>query len=248
MKKILLSALFLLGALTMSAQVPTKPYLNLELAKKIAAKAEAEATKNKWNVVIAILDDGGNLVYLQKMDGTQIGSIAVAQAKGSTAIKFKRPSKVFEDGVAGGRNALLALPGATPVEGGFRLTGLWTYASGCQHSQWAVVGGMRGVEKPVVDDHLLLLAPRKDFEIIAAENAVIGIELARNQSPDLILLDWMLPSLSGIEVCRQLRRNPATRDVPIIMLTYLACFLDRSNIGNVRSWRRDDGITLADLN
>ena len=49
-----------------------------ELAKKIAAKAEAEATKNKWNVVIAILDDGGNLVYLQKMDGTQIGSIDVA--------------------------------------------------------------------------------------------------------------------------------------------------------------------------
>ncbi len=121
LRTLVVSALFLLGALNMSAQVPSKPYLNLELAKKIAAKAEAEAIKNKWNVVIAILDDGGNLVFLQRMDGTQIGSIEVAQKKGSTAIKFKRPSKVFEDGVAGGRNVLLALPGALPVEGGLPL-------------------------------------------------------------------------------------------------------------------------------
>lgn len=55
---------------------------------------------------------------------------------------------------------------AAPVEGGFRLSGRWTYASGCQHSQWAAVGALRGVEKPGPDDHLLLLVPRADFEII----------------------------------------------------------------------------------
>lgn len=105
----------------MHAQVATKPTITLDLAKKVAAKAGAEAAKNKWNVVITVVDDGGNLIYLEKMDGTQIGSIEVAQKKASTAIKFKRSSKVFEDGVAGGRNVLLALPGALPVEGGLPL-------------------------------------------------------------------------------------------------------------------------------
>ena len=73
-------------------------------------------------MVICILDDGGNLIYLAKMDETQIGSIAVAQAKAKSAISFKRPTKVFEDGVAGGRNALISLPGAMPIEGGLPIT------------------------------------------------------------------------------------------------------------------------------
>lgn len=99
----------------------TKKALTLAGAKKIAAAAEAEAVTNKWNVVIAILDDGGNLLYLQRADGTQIGSVDIAIAKARTAVKFKRPSKALEDAVAGGRNAVLALPGATPVEGGVPL-------------------------------------------------------------------------------------------------------------------------------
>lgn len=98
-----------------------KPALTLEDAKRIAAAAEAEAVKNGWNVVIAILDDGGNLIYLQRMDGTQIGSIVVAQEKGRTAVAFKRPSKAFEDVVVGGRQVMLAMPGATPIEGGLPL-------------------------------------------------------------------------------------------------------------------------------
>jgi len=95
--------------------------LNLEAAKKIAAAAEAEARKNNWNVVICIVDDGANLIYLQKMDGTQIGSVDIAQMKARTAIKMKRPSKVLEDAVAGGRNAVLKLPDVLPVEGGLPL-------------------------------------------------------------------------------------------------------------------------------
>lgn len=111
-----------LGVVLSGAQPGTKKVLTLELAKEMAAAAEGEARKNNWNVVIAILDDGGNLVYLQRMDETQIGSIEVAQQKAKSAVSFKRPTKVFEDAVAGGRTAILKLPGAMPVEGGLPVT------------------------------------------------------------------------------------------------------------------------------
>ncbi|MGH9630437.1 MAG: GlcG/HbpS family heme-binding protein [Bryobacteraceae bacterium] len=107
-----------LSVVLSGAQPGTKKVLTLELAKEIAAAAEGEARKNNWNVVIAILDDGGNLVYLQRMDETQIGSIDVAQEKARSAVLFKRPTKAFEDAVAGGRTAIVKLPGAMPVEGG----------------------------------------------------------------------------------------------------------------------------------
>jgi glc operon protein GlcG len=103
------------------AQLAEKKALTLEAAKKLAAAAEAEATKNKWNVVIAIVDDGGHLIYVQRMDGTQTGSVDVAIKKAQTAIAFKRPTKVFEDAIAGGRNALIGLHGALPLEGGVPL-------------------------------------------------------------------------------------------------------------------------------
>ena len=118
----LLSALALSASLSFSADLATKKGLTLEVAKQIAAQAEAEARKNNWNVVIAIVDDGANLIYLQRMDETQIGSIEVAQEKAKTSVKFKRPTKAFEDAVAGGRNVVLKLPGALPVEGGLPLT------------------------------------------------------------------------------------------------------------------------------
>src|ERR1700720_2282757 len=120
-KKILslcLFAVFGLLSLQASAQLADKKVLTLDGAKKIAAAAEAEAKKNNWNVVIAIVDDGGHLLYLQRMDGTQTGSIEVAIKKAQTAMSFKRPTKVFEDAIAGGRNALIALHGALPLEGG----------------------------------------------------------------------------------------------------------------------------------
>ncbi len=100
------------------AQLADKKVLTLEAAKKVAAAAEAEARKNNWTVVIAIVDDGGHLVYLQRIDGTQTGSIEVAIQKARTSQAFRRPTKVFEDAIAGGRNALIALHGALPLEGG----------------------------------------------------------------------------------------------------------------------------------
>lgn len=117
-----LLALLILCAAALPAQLATKKTLTLAAAKEIAAAAEKEATANQWNVVIAILDDGGNLMYLQKMDETQIGSIDIAHAKAASAIKLKRPTKALEDAVAGGRTAILKLPGAMPIEGGIPIT------------------------------------------------------------------------------------------------------------------------------
>ena len=111
-------ALFAALSLQASAQLADKKVLTLDGAKKVAAAAEAEAKKNNWNVVIAVVDDGGHLLYLQRIDGTQTGSIDVAIQKARTAQAFKRPTKVFEDAIAGGRNALIALHGALPLEGG----------------------------------------------------------------------------------------------------------------------------------
>ena len=94
--------------------------IHLDQAEKVMAVALQEATKNNWTMAIAIVDTGGKLVLFKKMDNTQIGSIDVAIAKATTANNFKRPSKVFEDAVAGGGVGLrvLSLPGVAPLEGG----------------------------------------------------------------------------------------------------------------------------------
>jgi uncharacterized protein GlcG (DUF336 family) len=104
-----------------AAELATRKALTLAAAKEIAAAAEAEAIKNKWNVVIVILDDGANLLYVQRMDEVQVGSIDVAIAKATSAVRFKRPTKVFEEQLVGGRQAVLMLPKAMPVEGGLPL-------------------------------------------------------------------------------------------------------------------------------
>ena len=92
--------------------------LSLSAAKTIADGARAEAEKNGWTVVIAIVDDGGHLVYLEKMDGTQKASCTVAQAKARTAIMFKRPTVLLEKAIADGRVAMTTMPDAVMVEGG----------------------------------------------------------------------------------------------------------------------------------
>lgn len=99
----------------------TKRTLSLDAAKQISNAAEKFARKKAWNVVIAIVDDGGHLICLTRMDGTQIGSIDVAQAKARTALAFKRPTKVWSEALKSGRTQILGLPGATPIEGGLPL-------------------------------------------------------------------------------------------------------------------------------
>ena len=97
--------------------------INLDTAKKVAASAITEARKNNWTMAVAIIDTGGNLVYFEKMDGTQTGSVRVAMSKGRSAALFKRPTKAFQDMVAAGGEGLrmLRLEGAVPVEGGLPL-------------------------------------------------------------------------------------------------------------------------------
>jgi glc operon protein GlcG len=116
MKK-LLFLLFLVLPLLTHAQ--TKPYLTLSDAQRISDAAEAKAKAEGWNVVIAILDDGGHLISLKRMDGVQVGSIEVAQAKAKSAVYFKRSTKIFEDAMKGeGGSRIATLPNAVGVEGG----------------------------------------------------------------------------------------------------------------------------------
>jgi len=108
---------------TAAAQQATPPYgtpISLEQAKKVIAAGEAEAQKNNWFVVITVVDTGGYVVATHRLDNTQLGSIPAAEDKARTAVLFRRPSKAFEDAVAGGGIGLrvLGLRGATPYDGG----------------------------------------------------------------------------------------------------------------------------------
>jgi len=105
------------------APAPPPPYgtpISLEQAKKVLAGAEAEAKKNNWNVVIYVLDSGGQPVAMQRLDGAQWGSVDVARDKAYSAVAFRRPSKAFQDAIGqGGENLrILKLAGASPLEGG----------------------------------------------------------------------------------------------------------------------------------
>jgi len=95
--------------------------LSLDDAKLVAAAARVEAEKNGWAVVIAVVDDGGHLMYLERLDGCQKASSRIAEKKARTAILFKRPSKAIEDVVMEGRSVMMGLPGAVPLEGGVPL-------------------------------------------------------------------------------------------------------------------------------
>jgi uncharacterized protein GlcG (DUF336 family) len=110
-------------ALGMEAQMLPNPYglpISVENAKKAAAAALAEATKNHWTMAVAVVDPTGTLVYFEKTDNTQIGSANVSINKARSAALYKRPTKAFQDALASGGAGLrvLGLEGAVPVEGG----------------------------------------------------------------------------------------------------------------------------------
>ena len=116
-------AIVLLAAFPALAQPAPPPYgppITLEAAKKVMAAAEAEAVKNNWSVVIAIIDSGGNMVMLHKFDDTQLASISIAEGKARTALMFKQPSKNLEEAIAAGGRGLRFTPlkNITPLEGG----------------------------------------------------------------------------------------------------------------------------------
>jgi uncharacterized protein GlcG (DUF336 family) len=92
--------------------------LTLEDCRRIFTAAEAEAKNNHWNVCIAILDDGGHLLHLVRMDGVSPANARIAMEKGRTAAESRRASSVWEERIKAGRNAMLGMPGITPVQGG----------------------------------------------------------------------------------------------------------------------------------
>ena len=134
---IAVAVVIVLAAVAAQAQTPAPPPeygapITLEQAKKIMAGSEAEAMKNKWNVVITIVDSGGNLVMVTRLDNTQYGSVDVSRDKAKAAVAFKRPTKAFQDLIAqGGANMRLLnltrdagiLEGGIPVVVGGKLIG-----------------------------------------------------------------------------------------------------------------------------
>ena len=122
MRRLLLTALVALTAAPAFAQMPNPygPSVNLDNARKIAASAIAEANKGGFKMAVAIVDTAGDLVYFEKMDGTQVASVNIAQDKARSSVRFKRPTKAMQDVLAQGGAGVrfLALQGAVPVEGG----------------------------------------------------------------------------------------------------------------------------------
>ncbi len=99
----------------------TKPYLAQEQLKKMIAAGEAEAINNKWAVTIAIVDDGGHLLALQRLDGAAPSSALIAPEKARTSALGRRDTKVFEDMINNGRNAFLSAPMQGLLEGGVQV-------------------------------------------------------------------------------------------------------------------------------
>jgi uncharacterized protein GlcG (DUF336 family) len=92
--------------------------IDLEDSRRVAAAARSFAAQNGLTIVVAVVDDGGHLILLERMDGTQKGSVRVAEQKARTAILFKRPTKAFEDAVLQGRPVMATLPDVICLEGG----------------------------------------------------------------------------------------------------------------------------------
>lgn len=119
--------------------------ITVEQAKKVAAAAVAESRKNNWFMVITIVDPAGELVYFERMDNAQYASVQISQGKARTAAKFKRPTKVFADGLAGGStfylsfDGLVASPGGVPIMDGGKIIGAIgvSGATGAQDDQVA---------------------------------------------------------------------------------------------------------------
>jgi glc operon protein GlcG len=109
--------------MTTTAMPAYGPPISLELAKRVLAAAEAEAVAQGWPMVIAVVDSGGHLVALHRLDQAQLGSLAIARMKAETAVRFRRPTRVFEDAVAAGGQGLrlLSVADVCALEGGVPL-------------------------------------------------------------------------------------------------------------------------------
>ncbi len=102
-------------------QLPSRKILTLDVARRVAAAAEAEAKRNNWSVSVAVLDEAGHMMVFHRMDGAKLVATDIAIRKARTAVYFQGPTKGLEEEVAGGRTALLPIDGFMPLEGGIPL-------------------------------------------------------------------------------------------------------------------------------
>jgi glc operon protein GlcG len=169
MKSILTALIVLTAAVLTNAQTAEKTTLTLDGAKKVIAGAVAYAKKNNApGGVIAVVDDGGNLMALERLDGTFAAGANISIGKARTAVLFKRPTKVFEDIIKNGRTAMVALPDAyfTPLQGGIPIV-----------INGQIVGGV-GVSGAA--------SAQQDEELaIAGANVLADAKISDNQSPVL---------------------------------------------------------------
>lgn len=159
-KLLFLSALFGTALVAANAQTLDKKSITLEGARTVISGAKAFAkTNNAPGGVIAVVDDGGNLVALERLDGTFTAGANISVGKAKTAAMFKRPTKFFEDVIKNGRTSMVALPDFTPLQGGVPITvdgqiigavGVSGAASAQQDEELAIAGAaMLGGEKPL---------------------------------------------------------------------------------------------------
>jgi gluconolactonase len=159
------------------AELPVKAVLTLNAAKRIAAAAEAEAARRHLTAVVVVCDDGGHLLVLHRTDRTQVASVEVGIGKARTAAIFRRPSKDFEDQVREGRIAALALPGATPLQGGIPI-----------RYQGEVIGaiGVSG-ESPQEDEDVAKAGAAAADSAIAAESQMPAAPGVQSGKPGAII-------------------------------------------------------------
>lgn len=112
----------LAGTAGLLAQTMQKRTLTLDGARKVIAAAQVEARKNNTTGVIAVVDDGGNLMALERIDGTFAAGALISVGKARTAVLFKKPTKFFEDIIKSGRTPMIALKDFTPLQGGVPIT------------------------------------------------------------------------------------------------------------------------------
>jgi len=118
LRSVSLAALLLAAAIPAAAQTANRKTLTLEGAKMVSASAEAEAKRLQAGGVIAIVDEGGHLLLLVRLDNTFPAAAEVATEKARTAAQFRRPTQVFEDAIKNGRLSLLGVSVMTPLQGG----------------------------------------------------------------------------------------------------------------------------------
>ncbi|MEW5915193.1 MAG: heme-binding protein [Gemmatimonadota bacterium] len=149
MKSARLFTLLALAAVPLGAQVASKKTLTLDGARRVIAAATAEAKRLNTTGVIAVVDDGGNVMALERLDNTFAAGANISIGKARTAVLFKRPTKVFEEIIKNGRTAMVALNDFTPLQGGIPITvdgqvvggvGVSGAASAQQDEELALVG------------------------------------------------------------------------------------------------------------